>query len=47
MTDIRMHDIVALLEDVRVTHFEADRPLTLRRGAVGTVVIIHDGSVVA
>lgn len=41
-----MHDVVALLEDVYTTHFETRRPLTLRRGQVGTVVMTYDGSVV-
>jgi Domain of unknown function (DUF4926) len=46
MTDVRMHGVVALLEDVPATHFETGRPLTLRRGAVGTVVMTHDDSIV-
>ena len=41
-----MHDEVALLEDVRATHCETDRPLVLRRGQVGTVVMIYDAPVV-
>ena len=41
-----MHDVVALLEEVPATHFETGRPLTLRRGAVGTVVMTYDGSAV-
>ena len=44
--DIRMHDVVALLEDVPATHFETGQPLTLRRGEVGTVVMTYDGSAV-
>ena len=46
MTDIRMHDAVALLEDLPATHFETGRPLTLCRGEVGTVVMTYDGSAV-
>ena len=46
MTQIRMHDVVALLEDVPATHFETGQPLTLRRGEVGTVVMTYDGSAV-
>ena len=46
MTDIRMHHVVGLSEDVPATHFETGRPLTLRRDAVGTVVMIYDGSAV-
>jgi hypothetical protein len=41
-----MHDLVALLEDVRATHCESGRPLVLRRGQVGTVVMTYDGPVV-
>jgi hypothetical protein len=46
MSHIRMHDVVALLEDVPATHFETGQPLTLRRGEVGTVVMTYDGSAV-
>jgi hypothetical protein len=46
MSQIRMHDVVALLEDVPATHFETGQPLTLRRGEVGTVVMTYDGSAV-
>jgi len=42
--EIRMHDVVALLEDARARHFETDRPLLLRRGQVGTVVMSYDGT---
>jgi hypothetical protein len=41
---IQMHDVVALLEDVQATHFETGKPLHLRRGQVGTVVLTYDGS---
>jgi uncharacterized protein DUF4926 len=46
MTEIRMHDVVALLEDLAARHFETGCPLTLYRGEVGTVVMTHDGSAV-
>jgi uncharacterized protein DUF4926 len=46
MNQIRMHDVVALLEDVPATHFETGQPLALRRGEVGTVVMTYDGSAV-
>jgi hypothetical protein len=46
MSAIRMHDVVALLEDVTATHFETGEPLTLCRGEVGTVVMTYDGSAV-
>jgi Domain of unknown function (DUF4926) len=40
---IRMHDVVALLEDVSAGHFETGKPLVLRRGQMGTVVMTYDG----
>jgi hypothetical protein len=43
-TEIKMHDIVALLEDVPTRHFDTGAPLTLRRGQIGTVVMTYDGS---
>ncbi len=42
--EIHLHDTVALLEDVPAKHFLTSRPLTLRRGQVGTVVMTYDGS---
>ncbi|NUM54237.1 MAG: DUF4926 domain-containing protein [Candidatus Hydrogenedentes bacterium] len=40
------HDTVALLEDIPTKHFESGRPLILRRGQIGTVVMIYpDGMV--
>ena len=44
-SEIHMHDVVALLEDARARHCETDRPLLLRRGQVGTVVMTYDGTV--
>jgi hypothetical protein len=41
-----MHDVVALLEDVPTRHFETRRPLTLRRGQIGTVVMNYDDGTV-
>jgi hypothetical protein len=38
-----MHNAVALIEDVQATHFESGRPLLLRRGETGTVVMLYDG----
>lgn len=38
-----MHATVALLEDARTTHFESGEPLLLRRGDIGTVVVLYDG----
>jgi hypothetical protein len=40
-----MHDAVALLEDAPARHFETSRPLLLRRGQVGTVIMTYDGTV--
>lgn len=44
-SEIHMHDVVALLEDARARHCETDRPLVLRRGQVGTVVMTYEGPV--
>jgi hypothetical protein len=41
---IRMHDLVALLEDVPARHFLTGEPLILRRGQFGAVVMTYDGS---
>lgn len=38
-----MHATVALLEDTRTTHVESGEPVLLRRGDVGTVVMLYDG----
>ncbi len=43
-TEIQMHDIVALLEDMTAEHFTTGTPLTLRRGQIGTVVMTYDGT---
>ena len=40
-----MHDVVALLDEVHARHVETDRPLLLRRGQIGTVVMTDDGTV--
>ncbi len=40
---LHIHDVVILLEDTRVNHFETGQPLMLRRGQVGTVVMTFDG----
>ena len=42
--EISMHDVVALLADMPAEHLSTRRPLTLRRGDVGTVVVTHEGS---
>ena len=42
-SDIHLHDVVALLEDLPVKHFETGQPLLLRRGQIGTVVMAYDG----
>jgi hypothetical protein len=39
-----MHATAALLEDTRTAHFESGEPVLLRRGDVGTVVMLYDGS---
>jgi CRP-like cAMP-binding protein len=39
------HDLVALLEDTSVKHFQTGEPLLLRRGQIGTVVMVYaDGA---
>jgi hypothetical protein len=40
-----MHDVVALLEDIPKKHFESGRPLLLRRGQIGTVVMTYKSGV--
>ena len=43
--EIKMHDVVSLLQDVPAKHFESGRALLLRRGQVGTVVMNYpDGA---
>ena len=37
-----MNDVVALLDDVRTKHFETGRPLLLRRGQIGTIVMTYE-----
>jgi hypothetical protein len=38
-----MHATVALLEDTLTTHFETGESVLLRRGDIGTVVMLYDG----
>ena len=40
--ELKMHEVVALLEDVPTKHFESGRPLILRRGQIGTVVMTYN-----
>jgi hypothetical protein len=42
--EIKMHDLVALLEEVPARHFTSGAPLRLRRGLIGTVVMTYDGA---
>lgn len=42
-SDIHLHDVVALLEELPATHFETGQPLLLRRGQIGTAVMTYDG----
>ena len=39
---IQLHDVVALMEDVPATHFLTHKPLQLRRGQIGTVMLLDD-----
>lgn len=41
---IRLHDPVALLADTSARHFETDMPLLLRRGQLGTIVMVYDST---
>lgn len=43
-SDIHMHDLVALLEEIPAKHFATGSPLTLRRGQIGAVVMTYDGT---
>ncbi|MDD5199834.1 MAG: DUF4926 domain-containing protein [Terrimicrobiaceae bacterium] len=43
-TEIQMHDLVALLQEVPARDFVTGAPLTLPRGQIGTVVMTYDGS---
>jgi len=45
-SDIHLHDVMALLEDLPVKHFATGQPLLLRRGQIGTVVMTCDGTTV-
>jgi hypothetical protein len=40
------HDLVALLEDTSVRHFQTGEPLLLRRGQLGTIVMVYAGGAV-
>ena len=42
--EIQVHDVVVLLGDTPASHFETGRPLILRRGQVGTVVMTYEGN---
>lgn len=44
--DIPLHSVVALLDDLPATHFETGQALLLRRGQIGTVVMLYDGTTV-
>jgi len=43
MGEVHLHDLVALLEDIPSHHFETGRPIVLRRGQIGTVVMDYPG----
>jgi hypothetical protein len=42
IAEIKMHDVVALLQDVQTKHFESGQVLLLRRGQIGTVVLTYE-----
>ncbi len=41
-SEIRIHDSVALLQEMTTVHFDSGRPLILKPGQVGTVVMVYD-----
>lgn len=41
-SNIHLHDVVALLEDLPVKHFATGQLIRLRRGQIGTVVMTYD-----
>jgi hypothetical protein len=42
MSSLPLHALVALLQDVSWTHFETGAPLLLRRGQIGTIVLLFE-----
>jgi CRP-like cAMP-binding protein len=43
--EIKMHDMVALMQDVQAKHFVSGEAVLLHRGQIGTVVMIYqDGA---
>ncbi|MEM1168414.1 MAG: DUF4926 domain-containing protein [Cyanobacteria bacterium P01_H01_bin.35] len=42
MNEIKLHDTLALTENIRITQFMTDKEIILPRGQVGTVVEIYD-----
>ncbi|GGA38919.1 DUF4926 domain-containing protein [Okeania sp. KiyG1] len=42
MNEIKLHDTVALTENIKITQFMTDKEIILPRGQVGTVVEIYD-----
>lgn len=42
MNEIKLHDTLALTENIRITQFMTDKEIILPRGKVGTVVEIYD-----
>ena len=43
--EIKMHDVVAFMQDVRTMHFAGSQPILLRRGPIGNVVMLYqDGA---
>ena len=42
--EIRIHDVVALLEDTPARHYLTGQDLLLLRGQMGTVVMTYNGS---
>ncbi|WPL15450.1 hypothetical protein Thiowin_00346 [Thiorhodovibrio winogradskyi] len=41
-SEFHLHDPVALLADIPARDFETSRPLRLKRGQIGTIVMIYN-----
>lgn len=39
--EIKMHDVVTFMQDVRTMHFVGSQPLLLHRGPIGAVVMSY------
>ena len=42
--EFHIHDVVALLEDTPASHYLTGQRLSLRRGQIGTVVMVYENA---